>query len=222
MKNYNNTTLNLFFPLTGFIQKNLRWGFHLDFAINRRSQRYAFQPLGLRSSSTFANNKESANLPLNPFYITGFSDAESSFSLIWNKRGRGAIQPCYKISLHIKDLNLLENIRAFWGGVGSIGKHGENTIQYQVRSLKELTNVIIPHFDKYPLITQKRADYELMKSAVEMMNRKEHFSTEGLQKILCIKASMNNGFSDTLQEAFSNIKPVSRPVVPLRAQIDPN
>ena len=54
---------------------------------NRRSQRCVFQLLSLRSSSTFANNKESVNLLLNPFYVTGFSDAESSFILSVFKRG---------------------------------------------------------------------------------------------------------------------------------------
>ena len=37
----------------------------------------------------------------------------------------------------------------------------EVRIQYRVTSLKDLINVIIPHFDKYPLISKKRADYEL-------------------------------------------------------------
>ena len=40
--------------------------------------------------------------------------------------------------------------------VGSITKHGGTSLQYTVKSLKDL-NIIIDHFDKYPLImaTQK-------------------------------------------------------------------
>jgi hypothetical protein len=38
--------------------------------------------------------------------------------------------------------------------------HGPQTIQYRVESIKELQTVI-KHFDKFPLITQKLADYLL-------------------------------------------------------------
>jgi len=73
--------------------------------------------------------------------------------------------------------------------------------------------VIINHFDKYPLITQKRADYELFKQAVELMEQKEHLTPEGLAKIVALKASMNTGLSEELKAAFPEILPVSRPSV---------
>jgi len=44
--------------------------------------------------------------------------------------------------------------------VGKIYKHGNDAFKYQVSSLDELA-VVINHFDKCPLLTQKRADYEL-------------------------------------------------------------
>jgi hypothetical protein len=48
--------------------------------------------------------------------------------------------------------------------------------------------VIIEHFDKYPLITQKRADFELFKMVVKMLNDKSHLTIEGIEKIVAIKA----------------------------------
>jgi hypothetical protein len=63
------------------------------------------------------------------------------------------------------------------------------------------------------LLTQKRADFELLKRVVDLMDRKEHLTTEGLEKIVAIRAPMNNGLSDTLTAAFPNTKPVSRPIV---------
>ncbi|GGA53251.1 hypothetical protein GCM10010917_43060 [Paenibacillus physcomitrellae] len=59
----------------------------------------------------------------------------------------------FKISLHSKDYDLLCQIRNYFG-VGIIIKHGETTLQYLVRSIKDL-DVIISHFDAYPLISQK-------------------------------------------------------------------
>lgn len=58
-------------------------------------------------------------------------------------------------------------VRTFFNGVGGITYHGKNTVQYRVGSIQDFTNVIIPHFDKYPLITKKRADYELFKQICE-------------------------------------------------------
>jgi len=66
---------------------------------------------------------------------------------------------------------------------------------------------------KYPLITQKRSDYELFKQAVELMKQKEHLTEEGLRKLVAIKASMNKGLSDELKLAFPDTHPVPRPVV---------
>ena len=49
---------------------------------------------------------------------------------------------------------------------------GSATAVYSVQSIKDLTNVIIPHFMKYPLLTPKRADFLLLKLVVELMKKK--------------------------------------------------
>ena len=47
----------------------------------------------------------------------------------------------------------------------------ENTAQYRVESLAGLY-IIINHFDKYPLITKKQADYKLFKLALNLIKNK--------------------------------------------------
>lgn len=71
--------------------------------------------------------------------------------------------------MHNKDLKLLEAIQRTFN-VGKIYKHGIDSMQYRVSSLSNL-QVIIEHFDKYPLITQKRADYLLFKEAVNLIKK---------------------------------------------------
>lgn len=52
----------------------------------------------------------------------------------------------FGISLHKKDLYILQLIQIFFGGgIGSISSHGEIKVQYRVSSIKEL-QVIIQHF----------------------------------------------------------------------------
>jgi hypothetical protein len=81
--------------------------------------------------------------------------------------------------------------------------------------------VIIAHFDKYPLISQKWADFELFKLAVNIMLNEEHRTMEGIKKLVSLKASMNRGLSDKLKKAFPGIIPVVRPLVPNQTIPDP-
>ena len=60
-----------------------------------------------------------------------------------------------------------------------------------IRSLRELTTHVIPFFDKYPLGGQKRRNYEIWKQAVQMMERGEHLTGEGFQRILELKEQLN-------------------------------
>uniref|UniRef100_UPI0022FD92F1 hypothetical protein n=1 Tax=Drechslerella dactyloides TaxID=74499 RepID=UPI0022FD92F1 len=158
-----------------------------------------------------SNNK----LILKPWYITGLIDAEGSFiiSIIKNPRCKTGweVQTMFSISLHKKDYTILELIKSYFEGRGSINKERQDSLHYRVKALLDLTNVIIPHFEKYPLITQKRADFELFKQIVFMLNNKEHLTSEGLAKIVSIRSSLNKGLSPLLMENFPNIVPIERP-----------
>lgn len=107
-------------------------------------------------------------------------------------------------------------------GVGNIHKGNNNAVSYYVNKTQDLTKVIIPHFDRYPLITQKRADYLLFKSALQIINNKQSkkpLTLEYLTKLIEIKGGLNWGLSDVLKKAFPDIAPVLRPEVKLPSQI---
>ena len=114
---------------------------------------------------------------------------------------------------------MLEQIKVSLG-VGSIYSHGSQ-VQFSVRSLKELSR-IINHFDKYPLITQKQADYLLFREVTLMLEGKEHLTTQGMAKVVALKASLNRGLSDELKVAFPNIIPASRLTIKSYCVSDPN
>ena len=118
----------------------------------------------------------------------------------------------FSISLQKIDNILLVKIKNYFG-VGQIStKHGKQTIKYSVQSIKDLA-IIINHFDKYPLKTQKRADFELLKQVFKLIQTKEHLIEHGFYKILAIKASNNKGLSSELKAVFPDIIPVKRPNV---------
>ena len=97
--------------------------------------------------------------------------------------------------------------------MGTIQAQNKNSVQYRVGSLKDINEKIIPHFEKYPLISQKKADFILFKKIINLINNKEHLTLEGLHKILAIKGSLNLGLSDEIKTNFPNISPIERPLV---------
>jgi hypothetical protein len=73
--------------------------------------------------------------------------------------------------------------------------------------------VVIEHFDKYPLITQKLADYNLFKQAYNIILNKEHLTFKGLNQLVSIKGSLNHGLSPLLKSAFPDSININRPLV---------
>jgi hypothetical protein len=107
----------------------------------------------------------------------------------------------FGIKLHKKDRYLLELIKEFFMGIGSISSHGKDAVQFRVSSVKEL-QVIVDHFYNFPLITQKWSDFQLFKAAFDLVKSKRHFTPGGLIDIVSVKATMNLGLSKVLQVAF--------------------
>lgn len=171
-----------------------------------------FDPIIKRLYSITSKGSE-----LSPYWVTGFSDAESSFSLkiSYNSilKSRLKVIPEFRIELHTRDTLLLRKIQSFFG-IGIISERiDRNTAVYSVQSVRDIINVIIPHFDKYSLITQKKADYLLFKQGIELLTLKRQSDPEGIHNILSIKASMNSGLSDTLKSKYPTLLPIPRPVV---------
>ena len=131
-------------------------------------------PIILNTKNTKSNNNLSKS-ELEPYWVMGFSDAESTFSVRIAKdltRTLGLrILPVYSIELNIRDIEVLYKIKKYFN-VGSVKirtRNGKSTGIYSVQSIKDLLDVIIPHFNKYPLITQKQADFILFSSIVHLI-----------------------------------------------------
>jgi len=157
------------------------------------------------------NNK---NKLINPWFITGFTDAEGSFMVHLEKnQDKWRVRPRFQIKLDRRDLSLLIEIKAYFNHIGSINISNKECV-YKVRSLNEVA-IIISHFDKYILMSQKRADFDLFKLIVNKLklNNREHSTSQSLQQIVSIGASMNLGLSSLVRDNFSNTIPVARPLV---------
>ena len=129
----------------------------------------------------------------------------SRYKTGWNVQAR------IQLKMHEKDRSLVLKIQKYFGGIGLVSKPNNNyTVEFRVHSIKDITNVIIPHFDNYPLLTKKYSDYMLFKDVINLMLEKQHSNLEGIQKIINIRASMNWGLSNQLKKAFPETIPVIR------------
>lgn len=166
------------------------------------------------------------NKNLAPGYITGFSDGEGCFHVLIQKHSTcktgWRVRAFFSIHLHGRDKALLKRIREYFSGSGSLATTKSGGVIFRITDQIQLLHEVIPHFDKYPLLTKKRADYELWKQIVGMLNRKEHLTNEGLLDIVNIRASINGGCSEELKAAFPDIRPYARPEVELSEISDPN
>jgi LAGLIDADG DNA endonuclease family protein len=173
----------------------------------------------------FSSDSNIKPFKLNSYFLTGFSDAESSFIILILKDKRNktgwTVKTRFSIGLHKKDKSTLELIKFYFDNKGNILKQSKDSLEYRVGSLQDINNIIIPHFDKYPLISKKKADFILFKQIINLINNKEHLTLEGLQKIVALKASLNLGLSDDLKKAFPKIIAVSRPLIEKSENIDP-
>ena len=167
---------------------------------------------------------DNSKLPLDPWFISGFSDAEGCFLVLIRKSPKSLlgwqVEVNFTINLHARDLDLLNLIKAYFG-VGRISKERNGCCDFTIGSLDQIITKVIPHFDKYPLKTNKYSDYLLFKKVVIMMQRGEHLKAEGLQKIINIRASLNRGLTPLLLEAFPNTVALARPLLPLSVKLDP-
>lgn len=185
----------------------------------------------INKSKYFANrNKILKNLKLkyenpssvlNPFWVTGFSDANGCFSINIQvtmpgtdknpKKTKKFITSIFKIALDLKDIDILYSQRSYFK-IGQISIH-KYEARLEILGFKNAIEYIIPHFDKYPQITQKQADYIQWKNIVMLQNSKQHLSDAGFLQCISYKASLNKGQNETLKTQYPNIIPASRPLV---------
>uniref|UniRef100_UPI002A83693A LAGLIDADG endonuclease n=1 Tax=Pappia fissilis TaxID=1040649 RepID=UPI002A83693A len=140
---------------------------------------------------------------LDPWFMTGFVDAEGYFSIELNKDSKAKFKYTprlvFGINLHVKDLPILLSFKDTLG-VGTVSTKGKVT-SYTVKPFKDLA-VIVNHFKLYPLVSSKYLVYQYWLQAYNIMATKEHFNYQGMTKLATLKNLTNFGLSDSLKEAF--------------------
>ena len=98
-------------------------------------------------------------------WLVGFTDGNGNFSITNQGDKWGLSFKLAQSSYNYRGLNYIKKNL----GVGSITRDG-NKVQYFIRNRKFIESILIPIFDKYPLLTSKHFDYIRFKKALYILN----------------------------------------------------
>ena len=129
-------------------------------------------------------------VPLNPNWISGFSDGESCFYVSITKSHQ--VLAFFQIELHTRETTLIYKIQEFFGGIGRINIPSKRDLsRFTVTKQQDLLKVIIPHFDAYALEGNKNKNYLIWREILMLVESKAHLTPEGLIQIKELKKELN-------------------------------
>ncbi len=132
---------------------------------------------------------------LNPHYISGFVDGEGCFSISFNKNGERLpeVRLIFEIELREDDEPILREIKEVLG-CGNIYRleyeryaKWQPHVKLKVSNFSDISQKVIPFFQKYPLKAKKRRDFEKFCQVAELIKTKRHLTADGIEQIRKIK-----------------------------------
>ena len=129
-----------------------------------------------------------------PNWLAGFASAEGCFKVLIQASQTHSlgfnIRLEFQVTQHMRDEQLLRSLTMFWE-CGNVYKN-RDTYDFKVTKIKDLTEKIIPFFEKYPIKGVKAKDFNYWCRVAELTKEKKHLTEEGLKEIRKIKAEMNS------------------------------
>ena len=140
-------------------------------------------------------------------WIVGFVDGEGCFYVGINKMQNMTlgwqVLPEFRIVQHRRDIDALRHIQSVLE-CGKICRNHGDRFELRVRGLKNL-NKIVAFFEKHRLVTKKRFDFQKFREIISLMNRREHLTQDGLDRIAKIIAIMNRHTTPKYLESSETI-----------------
>jgi LAGLIDADG DNA endonuclease family protein len=101
------------------------------------------------------------------------------------------VRPSLSVSQNGDRAELLHALQAHLG-CGSIRPdRSDKTLKWETRRLEDLLGRVIPHFEDYPLLSGKKADFERFASVCRLMASGAHRDRAGLIEIVELTRGMN-------------------------------
>lgn len=142
---------------------------------------------------------------LNNYWLAGFADADASFQIkILHRKERNYERHEIRLNFQVDQKNkyLLELIKNEFGG--SIGHRKKVDCYYYGSVSFGSAFRVIQYFSKYHLLGTKYLNYIKWRKAYLIIQKKEHLTEDGFNKIKKLKYSMNSYSSETFPFTMSD------------------
>ena len=128
----------------------------------------------------------------NPFWVSGFTSGEGSFQVLARNSNKELFAR-FSLHLHIRDLEVLKAISTYFNEYTEKKVTlTEKSAQLQISKFSDITNIIIPFFNKHPILGMKSLDFIDFKKVCDILKSKDHLtSTSVFNQIIEIKNGMN-------------------------------
>jgi LAGLIDADG DNA endonuclease family protein len=128
-------------------------------------------------------------------YISGYVDGEGCFTVSIAPRAKllvgWEVRPSLSVSQNGDRAEVLQLARDHFG-CGSIRPdRSDKTLKWETRRLEDLLERVIPHFERYSLLSGKRLDFERFSAICRRMAAGAHRSRMGLVEIVELASEMN-------------------------------
>jgi hypothetical protein len=128
-------------------------------------------------------------------YISGYVDGEGCFTVSISPRARllagWEVRPSLSVSQNGDRAEVLYALQAYFG-CGSIRPdRSDRTLKWETRRLEDILGSVIPHFERYPLLSGKRRDFERFAAVCRLMAAGAHRRADGLIEIVELVRTMN-------------------------------
>ena len=118
---------------------------------------------------------------ISPEFISWLTDGDGSFFVSFKNNKRITVN--YTIIQDSDSKSVLTEIRDYFN-CGKVYDLKLRAVRFQVENLTDLTNIIIPHFMKYPLKTNKNEHFKIFCKVCELLLLNDHKTKEGYIRII--------------------------------------
>jgi hypothetical protein len=128
-------------------------------------------------------------------YFAGFVDGEGCFTVSFSPRSKlligWEVRPSFSVSQNTDRSEVLVLMQQYFK-CGSIRPdRSDKTLKYEVRSLDDLIERIIPFFEANPLLSSKHRDFERFAEVCRLVRNQAHRTEPGLREIAQLAMAMN-------------------------------
>ena len=134
---------------------------------------------------------------MDPWYVTGLTEGEGCFCVSFAIRPKLKVgveaRPSFALSLNERDRDLLGELQTYFGCGWIRESRSDRTFKYEARSVRDLLDLVIPHFEAYPLRGVKCRAFIGFARVCQMIGQGDHLRPEGMEEIVRLAFEMNLG-----------------------------